>query len=221
MAAHEIPFGKHKETGRYYDAGEVSSGLKCNCICKECGTELEAVKRRIPRTKNYFRHANKLNCKGGLESLFHQVAKQILKESNELHISHRELFSYSQCDIEIPKYEKQPDAYISNESTSLIVEIFFWHRIDRKTLRTYLDNNERVLEIDISSERKEIFDYEYVKELILSKATRKLYTKANHDKINSGDNIPWWAWLLFITGVGIIIWFIRKQKNSRRKRRKW
>lgn len=218
---HEIPFGKHKESGIYFDAGTVPSGLKCNCVCSKCGTDLEAVNRKIPRVKNYFRHASRSGCKGGLESLFHNVSKQILKENSSLQISMNLSFTYTACDIERPRHGKQPDAFLNNDAESLIVEIYFWHRIDNSTLETYLINKERVLEIDISKQRKDIFDYEYLKELILFKAPRELFVEKKEVTPIIPDDVPWWLWALFAVGIGFFIWKFRKCRKRKRRRRRW
>lgn len=211
MTILKIPFGKHKKTGIFYDAGSVPNGLKCDCICIECGTALEAVQPKLPNRQSYFRHASKLNCKGGLESLFHLVAKQILKESNVLNASKGEIFSYSQCDIETPRHGKRPDAYISNGSYSLVVEIFFWHRINQSTLDTYLNNGEQVLEIDISGQRKRIFDYEELKQLILHSAPREAYSPEKPQVYQKeSDGCLWWLFPLLVV-VGFILWFFRRK----------
>ena len=216
----KIPFGKHKETGRFYDAGSVQNGLKCNCICKECEGALEAVHPKLPNRQNYFRHAINSNCKGGLETVFHLVAKQILKENISLHLTEGNYFSYNYCDIETTRHGKRPDAFIGNDTENLIVEIFFWHQIDQSTLDIYIEKGEKVLEIDISSERRSLFDYEYLKDLILHRAPRKLYSNANlASKSHSSKDNSWlWASLTFVVAI-LLFWRFKKNKGRRRKRR--
>jgi hypothetical protein len=50
------------------------------------------------------------------------------------------------------------------------VEIYFWHQIDQLTLGRYLEMGERVLEIDISGERKKLFDYQYLKAYFIERS---------------------------------------------------
>ena len=224
----KIPFGKHRETGRLYDAGSVPNGRKCNCICDACGDDLEAVHPKSSQRQKYFRHVTDRSCKGGLESLFHRVAKQILKESSFVQISDKEQFSYNRCDIENEKYDKRPDAYVSNEQQSLIVEIFFWHDTKKETLDVYLKNGERVLKIDIRSERKADFNYKRLKELVLYSAPRKLY-KPKPQEDNKTSTGSAWSWAPWIIGGGIVLYFFRKpirrlfrkpvQQRKKRKRR--
>ncbi|TRW27115.1 hypothetical protein FMM05_00240 [Flavobacterium zepuense] len=173
----KIPFGKDKLTSAIYDAGMVSNGNKCNCICLECGKDLQAVHPQVLNRQKFFRHKPGTDCQGTLESIFHFAAKEIIKKSTSLKISEDESFSYSSCDIEMTKYSKRPDAYITNQSTSLIVEILFSHQIESSTLDVYLNNNERVLEINISAEKNKLFNYEYFKDWVLSHAPRELYVQ--------------------------------------------
>lgn len=220
MSSLKIPFGKHKITGVFYDAGSVANGLKCDCICKECDTSPEAVHPKLNNRQQYFRHAANPDCRGGLESLYHQVAKQILKDSNELRIAEKESFPYYSCDIETPRHGKQPDAFICNDTSSMIVEILFTHDIDNRTLDTYLANGERVLEIDRSGERKKLLNYNQFTQLVLGTAPRKLYSRDYPPSISPGTtkNTPWWLVpLLFIGGILLLRWLHRRKKSRKRK----
>ena len=215
----KIPFGKHKISGRFLDAASVSNGLKCDCLCIECGTALEAVHPRLSRRQKYFRHSAKLNCKGGLESLFHLVAKQILRENNLLRISESETFHYTSCDIETSRHDKQPDAFLQNETGSLIVEIFFSHRIAGKTLDCYLNKGEMVLEIDISGERRNLFDYNRLKKLILEEAPRNLYSEQmKYPIVSADDDRQWWLLLLLAAGGLLFLWRSKQHHDRKRSR---
>jgi len=223
----KIPFGKHVVTGRFHDAGSVPNGRDCNCVCVKCGGELQAVHPTKPKYQKYFRHDSE-NCGGGFETLFHKVAKQILKESNFVHISNADRFVYDSCDVEIAKYDKRPDAYISNDRQSLVVEIFFWHDTKAETLDVYLENGERVLKIDISAERKTVFNYERLKELVIHSAPRKLYEPGQPVVAEPSPYEMLKSWIPWIIGGGIAIYFFRKQiprlfrrsKQLRKKRKR-
>lgn len=223
----KIPFGKDKISGLFYDAGAVPNGRKCNCKCNECGNDLEAVHPKLFGRKNYFRHVSNDNCTGGLESLFHLVAKQILKANADLVVSDGINFNYDKCDIETPRFGKRPDAFVSNESKGLIVEIFFSHRVDPATLELYLANNQEVLEIDISIQKKELFSYDYLAELILHKASRTFF-QPKKEKVESfgSSEIEGWGFL----GIGLLLiggFFLISRQNSKSQsiwgqgRKKW
>jgi hypothetical protein len=210
----KIPFGIHKPSGKLVDASWVPSGLACQCTCHECGGRLEAVHSKLGFRVDYFRHHTSNGCTGGLESLFHKAAKQILRESTVLRLSCMDDFVYTQCDIETPRHGKRPDAYIANESGGLIVEVLFTHAIEDSTLDIYLQNGERVLEIDISSEKKSIFNYERLKQLILSDAPRFVYEE--EVVVQSSQNNDWgFGWLLvaFFVFLGLLAWAVRRRRR--------
>ena len=224
----KIPFGQDKDTDEFKDAKSVVKGRACNCKCHACQTDLEAIHPRF-RVK-YFRHVSKRNCTGAIESLFHKIAKQILKENNSLKISKGNQFIYDNCDVELIRYGKRPDAYLSNGDASLIVEIYFTHETDENVVDIYLNNNERVLEIDISSAKLAIFDYEYLKEMVLNSAPRRfLYKKelikpSETEKIepeNSNGDGNWLLLLLLalITFGGIVYYSNRRKKRRTRSKR--
>ncbi|MFP9097926.1 hypothetical protein ACLI09_02630 [Flavobacterium sp. RHBU_24] len=216
----KIPFGKHKVTGKFYDAGMVPNGKNCNCVCNACGADLQAVHPKLLNRQQHFRHSANSNCTGALESLFHIMAKQILKESGSICIESGNSMSYTYCDIETPRHGKRPDAYLSNLESSLIVEVFFSHRIDDTTLDTYLENGEKVLEIDISTEKRRLYNYEHLKELVLIKATRKLFLHPRKEELkkqkSDGDITGWLVGALIILGL----WFVSKLTRGRSRYRK-
>lgn len=225
----KIPFGEDKVTGEFKDAKSVKKGRGCNCKCHECGTDLEAVHPKF-RVK-HFRHVSKKNCSGAIESLFHKIAKQILKENHSVKIDADARFHYDKCDVEIGKYGKRPDAYLSNQNSSLIVEIYFTHETDKRAVEAYVDNNERVLEIDISEENMAIFDYERLNDLVLKKAPRRFLYKATIIETPTSDgkaNVPkdegyWnllgWILLVGVTFGGIVYFSNRRKRNKKRRRR--
>lgn len=170
----KIPFGKDQNTGRFYDPSTAAKE-KLQCLCNECGMKLLAIRRTNPEWQDYFRHAKNNKCAGGLESLYHSLAKQILKEADSLSINQYVSMAYHICDIEITRHNRRPDAYIQNPYRSLIVEIFYTHRIEKQTLDIYHKNGEEVLEIDISSQKNKLPNYTQLKDLVLNKAPRILY----------------------------------------------
>ena len=168
----EIPFGWHVEEKRFKDPHQVPNGDKCGCICIECKKPLQAAQGAI--RQHYFRHKNVSTCSGNLESLMHKVAKQIICDHHDLLDGDSVNFHY---DVSVPerrRYGKQPDIYLKNSEIgqSLIVEIFYTHLTELDTLETYINNNERILEIDISCTRAAFFDYVALTALVLRDAPR-------------------------------------------------
>ncbi len=168
----EIPFGWHVQEDRFKDPHQVLNGDKCGCICIECKQPLQAAQGSV--RQDYFRHKSLTSCSGNLESLMHKVAKQIICDHHDLLDGDLVNFHYEVAIPEMRKYGKQPDIYLANADTrqSLIIEIFYSHLTELDTLDTYLNNNERVLEIDISCTRGAFFDYDALTALVLYDAPR-------------------------------------------------
>lgn len=218
MSKIKIPFGKHKITGHFYDAGSVPNGLKCDCVCFACGNPLEAVHPNRSNRVKYFRHHATQDCQGSMESIFHNVAKQILLENNVVRVDKQNEFRYLKCDIEALRYGKRPDAYLSNQDSSLVVEIFFMHSIEKPTLCTYLEHGEEVLEIDISSERLKLFDYQRLSRLILDEAPRKKYFPRRNQSLPKKSPLRTPSWLFIITVAISFFIFLFNRKRRRRSR---
>lgn len=208
-----IPFGEEKNTKRLVDAGSVPNGLRCNCVCVECKKDLEAVHPSTVRIKKYFRHSVKANCTGSLESLIHKVAKQIIKENSQIKVAEGNYMYYEQCDIEKARHGNQPDAFISNVTQSMVVEIYCTHKIEKQTLNTYLQNGDKVLEINLSELRKGIIEYDELKKLILYDAPRNLFAPENNPSVK--NNSPLWLKLLLLALAAFLLRavFIRKKKK--------
>jgi hypothetical protein len=173
MVIFKIPYGWDPVSKQWKEAGKVSSGLACGCLCHICGKLLQAVHRRRP-FHSYFRHHVLGECAGALESLYHLLAKDVLERNSWVLLPTGERFYYNRCDVETRLHGKRPDIRLINLDTgdSLIVEIFFSHRIERSTLTAFRDNGERVMEIDISNLRKIAPSLTEFEELILEKAPR-------------------------------------------------
>lgn len=55
---------------------EVDRGLSCGCICPACRKELIAKKGNIKT--HHFAHYNSPDCFGGIETVLHQLCKEII-----------------------------------------------------------------------------------------------------------------------------------------------
>ena len=210
----KVPFGLHKESNLFFDASSVPSGAECNCICHQCEGDLLAI--HATKRQKHFRHKPEQLCAGALESLFHKVGKQILKENNRVVLPQDKAFYYSACDVEFERHGKRPDAFLSHEEKSLIVEIYFSHITAKSTLDIYKENDEQVLEIDISSQRMKLFDYDVLKDLILNSAPRKFIGERSTTFQNKSQGNNTWIWLLlvFLSLVGLL-WYRHHQRRRR------
>lgn len=223
MGIIKIPFGWHILEGKWKEPGAVPRGLACGCVCHECGQSLQSVHSK--RIQKYFRHNKSGDCTGALESLAHKMGKDVLLSNSAVFVSKNEQFFYDKCEVETPIKGKRPDIHLINSVTGecRVVEIFYSHRIEDNTLKTFLDNGKQVLEIDISATRKAFPTLVEFERLILKEAPRKFLSLA--EPVDSPQLIysrgpvtrlqgafQWlaenWPWVVFTVAL-LIYWLYR------------
>lgn len=79
-----VPFGWRD--GRPWFPSEVPSGAACGCVCHECGAPLVARNREFDgrRRVRHFQHLSSSTCRGGVETMVHRMAKEILATAPEV-----------------------------------------------------------------------------------------------------------------------------------------
>ena len=70
--------------GKLIHISRVESGENCGCICPSCKMSLGAYKG--DKNKHHFRHLNKTECEGALESTLHLLAKEVFKKNKQLNL---------------------------------------------------------------------------------------------------------------------------------------
>ena len=68
--------------GEIVSVADVKRGLACSCSCYICGSRLVACQGTVREW--YFAHEAKSNCTGGLETLLHKAAKQVLLQARDV-----------------------------------------------------------------------------------------------------------------------------------------
>ena len=61
---------------------EVSSGLKCGCICPSCGEVL--IAKKGSKMQHHFAHSSGNSCEYGYETSLHLAAKEILSDAKRM-----------------------------------------------------------------------------------------------------------------------------------------
>ena len=86
-------YGIDKTTRRLVFIDEVQNGLACNCVCPECGCDLEARNGGQIRMHTFAHYSDskahhkgglgntQKTCSGSTETILHKAAKQVLEES--------------------------------------------------------------------------------------------------------------------------------------------
>jgi Competence protein CoiA-like family len=133
---------------------EVPRGKACGCTCVRCGDALVARrgKQRVP----HFSHLHESDCDGGVETILHRLAKELLAEmrsivlpkyvfsrkqyvgieevSYEAEVRPEKLVSYDDTEVERSFADIIPDIVIKSGEHKLIVEVAVSHRVDEGKL---------------------------------------------------------------------------------------
>lgn len=151
---------------------EVLNGLKCGCLCPSCNGSLEAHNQGKIIT-HHFKHYNKSECVGALETSIHLAAKKLFLERKEVltpdlyanvpefyeqKVLSQKLYKASNVFEEYSLGDFKPDIFIEIDVQSkgtlykvpLIVEIAVTHFIDNDKLSKITNKGISAIEIDIS-----------------------------------------------------------------------
>lgn len=143
-----IKYAIDKTTQKVVHIDDVPKGLACNCICAECGSDFVAVKGEF--RKKHFRHHNQdTNCKGGLETAIHKLAKEIILNNKAI-----QLLGYTLNYTE-PKQETGfggfiPDVTVISDNKPVLIEIFVRHQCEPDKIEYYKAQKINSFEIDLS-----------------------------------------------------------------------
>ena len=163
-------FNMALKNGNLISINEVESGLKCDCFCPVCNSQLVARKGKIK--VHHFAHYNSNECESYGESMLHLLAKKIIEENKYLLVPDfdKEVGSYSNLKkIDLTKIEVEkgyndikPDiiAWVGDEN-NFFVEIAVTHKVDYEKLLKIKEYNVSTLEIDLGDyyRSNENFDY--------------------------------------------------------------
>lgn len=192
--------------GKLTHISEVDRGKACECRCPVCNEKLIARKGTI--RVNHFAHVSGTECKYGLQSSIHYLAKEIIEENKSLWLpavsyTHMDesgrlhpntiLFSEGLYYVDEVKLEKKYDEYIPDvilykNNHVLIVEIYVTHKVDDKKLEKIRKSKISVIEIDLSKVTRQI-DKETLRRIINSgQHTYWLYNHLQEEKKTAEEN---------------------------------
>lgn len=166
----KLPYGLRKEGDsevllHISEILQHESGLRCNCICPNCGERLQA---KLPKTKEdftpRFAHHNAETCEYATETALHLKAKEIIEEEKRMIIP-RVVAHYNNLSKEVsPKREVSfdrvvlerrignviPDILAYKDNRPLMIEITITHGIDDEKFEKLEKLGISTLEIDLS-----------------------------------------------------------------------
>jgi hypothetical protein len=205
----KITLGKIIETEKIVHISKVENGLKCNCECVECGEKLIAINNKNNKREIHFRHEIESDCKGGIETALHLLAKQIVAENNSIKLSDNKYFDYSKSEIEVSLSDFSPDVIIENPDSNQkwLIELAVTSFVGTEKLEKIKRDNLNCLEIDLKEVDRKINPSE-LKELIINNLENRTILnqeKTETEKEESDEN-----YLMYIIGIVIVFFGFRR-----------
>tara|TARA_B100001059_G_C17784669_1_gene556349 strand:- start:197 stop:1624 length:1428 start_codon:yes stop_codon:yes gene_type:complete len=140
---------------------DVQRGLKCNCTCVDCGSQLIAKKGAVQA--NHFAHApddqKAKHCKWSYETELHLLAKEVLNNNKKLTIPIGNFDPYNftlifdNVDIETPidNSKRIPDVIGYLRGEQILIEIAVSHFCGTEKTSEYRRLNKNAIEFDFSN----------------------------------------------------------------------
>ena len=195
---------------------EVTNGIKCNCVCIDCGEALVAANNGKIQ-EHHFRHHTEAKCDGIPESALHLLAKRIITESNKIRIGKEEYFEYQESNIEKLIEDIQPDIQIiGKDEITWLIEIAVTHFVDEQKLNKIKSRKLNCLEIDLKDVDRHI-NLKDLSDIVLEKLeVRKILCTSKESEVNNSSKKQDNSGLILIIGVIIVFLIgIRLKKKKR------
>ncbi|WP_240640168.1 hypothetical protein [Mangrovimonas spongiae] len=205
----KITLGKIIGTEKIAHISIVKNGLKCNCECVECGEKLIAVNNKNNKREIHFRHEIESDCKGGIETALHLLAKQIVAENNSIRLFDNTFFNYSKSEIEVSLTDYNPDVIIENIELNQkwLIELAVTSFIGNEKLEKIQRDNLNCLEIDLKKVDRKISPNE-LKDIILNDL--EVRSVINQENIRTEKEKSEENYLMYIIGFIALIFGLRK-----------
>lgn len=194
----------------------LETGLKCDCICYDCGMPLEAVLNT--RKRKHFRHSNKANCSLSPETQLHLLAKYIIEHSREILVPGKGIANYENPVIEVRLGNLIPDAIIDLGNEKLFIEIIVTNPVTLDKKQKYSESGATVLQIFLEKTDRNLA-YADLRQLVLFESGNReiLRYKGEDERLpNTGDkkNNSFIVYWIALASAGLAIWyfFFKKRK---------
>lgn len=194
----KLPYGLRVEGDqkRLIHISEITpneSGLKCNCICPNCGVPLQAKLQKTdlnftPR----FAHHNADSCVYATETAIHMKAKEIIEKAKHIILPRgiaeydgytsealsEKMISFDRIILERRMVDVIPDILAFKEDRLLMIEIKITHGVDSIKLKKIKKKKISTLEIDLSYMDK-CFDPDLLYKEIVENTENKVWIYNN------------------------------------------
>lgn len=204
-------FAEDKSTGNVVHVSEVLRGNACDCICIECGNELQARKGKARR--HHFKHITGTECDG--ETILHKLAKKILSNNRQLALPNQaDYFKYTEVIEECKLEGIRPDIILVTSSDKVLVEIAVTSFITDEKLEKIKTLNYNAFEIDLSSLPREC-SYLELKKIIIDQVDKKEVVHWKGEQLQSETNRGLTYFLLFLAALFLSWAGYSKLKNNK------
>ena len=189
--------------GKLLHVSQVSSGLKCGCVCPGCGDRLVAKKGRV--REHHFAHAAGSDCPTAVETALHLAAKEILSKRKEIvlprvGIGFRTYGSRTQIYSDIREGPNSPDRVFAAEERYPLTSVALEQRLGDiiPDVIAYVEDRPLFIEVRVTHgiddeklERIKRLNISTV-EIDLSEAPRNLlWGELEELVVESGDHKRW------------------------------
>lgn len=210
------------KTGLIKHISEVENGLKCECICAEKGCEVRliAVNNENNKRDHHFRHEVETDCKGGIETALHLLSKQIISESNYIHVSEKEVFNFSSSKEEVILDGYQPDVIVKDDNLGeeWLIEVAVTSFVKHDKLEKIKRDNFNCIEIDLREIDRAITPDDLKPILLDEINNRKVLNRiVNNNEVIEGETEKTITEWMVYGAIGIIAYFGLKRLFKKRR----
>ncbi|PQJ09772.1 hypothetical protein CJD36_017750 [Flavipsychrobacter stenotrophus] len=169
MRSSPLKYAIYVPTNKPIFIDTARNGRECNCICAECGKVVDAIQGE--RNEKHFRHSVETDCKGGLETILHLRAKQIIVENNQIELPGVGL-NYTGAISEEPFLKVIPDVTVIANGEKVFFEIALTNPKKKIEKEFYIANKLKSVEIHLEGLDYDIPQDE-LKRIVLINVNRK------------------------------------------------
>lgn len=193
----------------------VPNGLDCKCICANCKQRLIARNNPDNTKAPHFAHYSGSECAGALETMLHQLSKQIICDHNSITMPNGNVFHYDFSKPESSFDRYRADVLLKNDKQSLNVEVIVTSGLS-KAKKMHLDRGTiNTLVIDLQFIDREISESK-LKAILLDEIDNKdLIVPEYRNTLAKGDSDSWVNYILY----GILAYCLYRLLKSVFKKR--
>lgn len=143
MTEPKLTYGIDSETKKLIHIKDTLRGLRCDCICPNCGAHLLA--KQGEKNEWHFAHYNAPECTGAQMTIIHRMAQEILVESCCVMLPKFERPSYRldptvinfdyvrpETSVFVDNIRRRPDCIGFKDGRELWIEILVNHAVDKE-----------------------------------------------------------------------------------------